>query len=89
MMPSHDLLLRFQDALEVERQWSVNGRNYQRTLEGWLANFLANRERIRAETDLDERKLRLWEFYLRACIASFRIRGGEHLGNGQYRLSPA
>lgn len=37
-MPSLDLLLYFQQHLALQQQWWVNGKNYSKTLEAWLAN---------------------------------------------------
>jgi cyclopropane-fatty-acyl-phospholipid synthase len=38
LMPSTDTLLCFQRDLEIEQQWLVDGRHYQRTANHWLAN---------------------------------------------------
>ena len=46
MMPSDDLIYRFQDHLEVESHWRVNGRHYQKTAEAWLHKMDFNRETI-------------------------------------------
>ncbi len=39
LMPSDDLLYRFQGDLEIEHQWSFSGEHYQRTAEAWLARM--------------------------------------------------
>jgi cyclopropane-fatty-acyl-phospholipid synthase len=82
-------LARHLGPLRLERDWFLNGRNYRRTLEAWLANFLAHRERIHRETALPPRWLRLWELYLRCSIATFNTQGGRLFGNGQYLLRVA
>lgn len=38
-MPSHDLLLQFQDDLKRVEDWKVGGTHYQRTAEHWLAGM--------------------------------------------------
>jgi len=45
--------------------------HYAETLRHWRENFMANRERAKAL--YDERFCRMWEFYLTACEAGFRI----------------
>jgi cyclopropane-fatty-acyl-phospholipid synthase len=45
-MPAHDLLLQFQDDLQLVEDWRVNGRHYQQTAEHWLQNMDAHRAEI-------------------------------------------
>ncbi|HKI99966.1 MAG TPA: class I SAM-dependent methyltransferase [bacterium] len=81
-------LAKHQQHFHIEREWYLSGTNYKRTLQAWLANFQRNQGHIREDSGLSMRQLRLWEFYLRACIATFALRGGRHIGNGQYLLRP-
>ncbi len=45
-MPSHDLLLHFQDDLRLEEQWALNGTHYEKTANAWLSRMDASREEI-------------------------------------------
>jgi cyclopropane-fatty-acyl-phospholipid synthase len=82
-------LFRYQEHLRIERSWFLNGNNYRRTLEAWHANFWRNIAAIRAHPELDERFVRIWDFYLRFCIAIFGGMKGANVGNGQYLLRHA
>lgn len=82
-------LPRYQEHLRVEKSWFMNGNNYKRTLECWRENFWRNIDKIRAHPGLDDRFVRIWDLYLRFCIASFGGMGGRNLGNGQYLLRHA
>ena len=48
IMPSHALLLNFQDHVKVAGHWWHSGRHYQQTARAWLANMDTHREEIRA-----------------------------------------
>jgi len=47
------------------------GQDYARTLEHWLHDFDQKRDQIKA-LGFDDGFIRLWRFYLAACIAGFR-----------------
>jgi cyclopropane-fatty-acyl-phospholipid synthase len=46
MMPSDDLPLRFQDQLKLVDRWRWSGKDYERTLNAWLANMDRNRKTL-------------------------------------------
>ncbi len=46
IMPSDDFFTYFQDHLQLEQQWQVNGTHYQKTSEAWLTNMDKNKDRI-------------------------------------------
>jgi len=82
-MPSHDLLLYFQDDLKIERHCKVNGTHYARTSEAWLSTMDENRKTItpilektygRAEAD----KWRAyWRTFFMSCAELWGYKGGE------------
>ena len=45
-MPSHGLLMQFQERLALVSDWKVNGAHYQKTAEAWLQNMDSNRDAI-------------------------------------------
>lgn len=81
-----DELARHQQDFALREAWYRPGRNYRKTLECWLQNFLRRRGLIAQAARFNERTLRLWEIYLRACAATFATAGGRAFGNGQYYL---
>ena len=91
-MPSADLLLRFQDHLTIDEQWSVSGAQYARTLETWLENLDGQREAaiavLRAcEGHISaERHLQRWRLFLLACAELFAYRGGSEWFVSHYRF---
>jgi len=70
----HDLLLHFQDELELRERWIVDGTHYSRTLAAWLERLDDNRQ---AALDVlrgvhgDERSARValanWRLFLLSC----------------------
>ncbi|KAM5534536.1 hypothetical protein V8D89_006004 [Ganoderma adspersum] len=94
-MPSHDLLLYFQDDLTLIQSWFVNGKHYSRTSEHWLQSQDANAKSGLAELERDAvtkgldkeegRKAfyRFRVFYL-AVAEFFGLNGGNEWGVGHY-----
>ena len=92
LMPSRDLLPRFQDDLQLEEQWHFNGRHYQRTLESWLFNQDRHRKELlnlfggTYGTQEANRWLQRWRVFFMACAELFGYRGGEEWGVSHYRF---
>ncbi len=96
VMPSHDLFLRLQDDLVVDRTWVVDGTHYQRTCEAWLERLDGNRDRIlQLFADVDgDRAARAWfhrwRVFTIACAELFGFRGGQewHVSHVRMRSRP-
>jgi len=94
MMPAWDLFRRYDDALQVEREWLVSGHHYARTARAWLANTDAHRDEIRAlfARDLGEgeakRMLNRWRIFCMACEELWGWDGGREWPIGHYLLAP-
>ncbi len=92
MMPSVDLLPRFQRDLQLEDQWQVNGRHYAQTAEAWLKNLDARRGEIErifaAELPLAEAGLQVqrWRMFFMACGELFRFDEGRQWLVAHYRF---
>ncbi|KAI0786726.1 S-adenosyl-L-methionine-dependent methyltransferase [Abortiporus biennis] len=94
-MPSHDLLLYFQDDMTLLRSWYINGRHYSQTCEDWLKRQDANKASGIAELERDAEEkgvgkaegrktfYRFRVFYL-ACAEFFGMNQGEEWGVGHY-----
>jgi len=82
-MPSHDLLLYFQDDLRIERDWKVNGSHYARTSEAWLRTMDANRkiitpilEKTYGRENADKWRT-YWRIFFMSCAELWGYRNGE------------
>ena len=94
VMPSADLLDRFDDALSPTERWRWNGTHYQRTAEAWLANLDAREERVLpilrdvygpAE---GQRWFQRWRIFFMACAELFGYRAGREWGVVHTRMAP-
>jgi cyclopropane-fatty-acyl-phospholipid synthase len=91
LMPSLDLLPRFQGTLVLEKTWEVGGEHYARTAEAWARNLVTHDSAIRpvltttygAVADL---WLQRWRLFFLACAELFAYRGGAEWLVGHYRL---
>jgi cyclopropane-fatty-acyl-phospholipid synthase len=82
LMPSHDLAGYFDEHMEVEKVWRVNGLHYARTLRAWLDRTDERRGRVLEifrETYGDQAKrwLQRWRMFFMACEEVFARGGGE------------
>lgn len=93
LMPSTDTLLRFQEHMQVQAQWLIDGRHYQRTAEHWLANHDAHRETVMeslreaygaAAAALWNQR---WRMFWMACAELFGYAGGQEWVVAHYRLA--
>ena len=90
VMPSHALLTRFNDHLQVEDNWKLNGEHYQKTLEAWLEKFNQNQDSVRelfnecyGKTEANRWMWR-WRLFFLACSELFGYRGGNEWGVSHY-----
>jgi cyclopropane-fatty-acyl-phospholipid synthase len=73
LMPSDDLLYHFQDHLDVESHWRLNGTHYQKTADAWLAHMGEEKAEILPilKTVYGEKKakrwFRRWRIFFMAC----------------------
>lgn len=92
MMPSDDLVLRFQDDLKLVDHWQVNGRHYEQTTNLWLQNMDRYRAELRpllAATYGAEHETRWWVYwrvFFMSCAELWGYRGGEEWLVSHYLL---
>jgi cyclopropane-fatty-acyl-phospholipid synthase len=92
MMPSDNLLLNFQDDLQIRGHWRVSGAHYQKTAEAWLANMDANKSQLMplfAATygaAAAKKWWVRWRIFLMACAELWGYRGGSEWMVSHYSL---
>jgi cyclopropane-fatty-acyl-phospholipid synthase len=93
-MPSHDLMLRFQEHLVVQDRWAVSGTHYAKTLRAWLNRLDTNS--AQALTALEQhssgrearRQLAAWRLYMISTAELWDASGGNEWLVSHYLLAP-
>jgi len=92
VMPSIDLLSRFDRDLTVEQFWTVGGKHYERTLLAWLDKLDGSRpEALQIlEAHYGRERARLWfvrwRLFLLSCAELFGYRNGQEWMVAHYRM---
>jgi cyclopropane-fatty-acyl-phospholipid synthase len=94
LMPSFDLLTRFDRDFKLEDSWPVSGVHYQRTAAAWRENLERNRDAVqdvfKSVYGSDANKwYHRWRLFFLACEELFGFRRGEEWLVGHYRFVPA
>lgn len=82
-MPSHDLLMQFQDDLTLVSDWKVDGTHYQRTAEHWLQAMDRHKAEILplfAQTYGADQATKWWVYwrvFYMSCAELWGYRGGQ------------
>ena len=92
MMPSHDLLLHFQDDLIIEDIWRMSGTHYEKTSLAWVNKMDVNKDivmKIFSETYGDDAKLwfQRWRIFFMSCEKLFGYNNGSEWGVSHYRFN--
>ena len=92
MMPSHDLLLHFQDDLVIDDVWSMSGAHYEKTSLAWVNKMDANKDsimKIFLKTYGDDAKLwfQRWRIFFMSCEKLFGYNNGSEWGVSHYRFN--
>jgi cyclopropane-fatty-acyl-phospholipid synthase len=83
IMPSEELLYHFQEHLQIESHWRVNGRHYEKTARAWMALQKKNQAKvIEALTSVygsreAKRWYQRWMVFFLSCAELFGFRDGE------------
>ena len=91
-MPSDELLVHFQDDLQLVEHAVLDGTHYQRTAEAWLGNMDRSERAIRpifAATygaDQATRFLSYWRIFFMSCAEVWGYRGGSEWLVSHYRF---
>jgi len=95
MMPSFDLVRRFDEDLRVRGEWWVSGLHYARTSEDWLRRMDGARGELMGvmRATYGEAEARRWwvrwRVFFMACAELWGYRGGAEWGVGHYLMEKA
>jgi len=91
-MPSHNLLLNFQEDLKIEKTWKINGTHYSKTSYAWLNKMDKNKKEIIEifnETygkDNSKMWFQRWRIFFLSCAVMFGMENGTEWGVSHYRF---
>jgi cyclopropane-fatty-acyl-phospholipid synthase len=92
LMPAADTLLHFQQDLQLEQRWLLDGGHYQRTANHWLANQDAQRDAVMAVlrqaygAAAAALWFQRWRMFWMACAELFGYDGGQQWLVAHYRF---
>ena len=92
LMPSHNLLLNFQDDLKIDKQWSISGNHYSKTSYAWLKKMDKNKAKVLEifkDTYGNENSkiwFQRWRIFFLSCAVMFGIKNGSEWGVSHYRF---
>jgi len=92
MMPADDLMLYFQDDLQVEDHWTLSGLHYKKTAEAWLSNLDDRRDDVLAVLSEvygrshAKRWFQRWRIFFMACDELWGYANGQEWVVSHYRL---
>ncbi len=91
MMPSHDLLLHFQDDLQIDDVWRISGTHYEKTSLAWVNKMDKNKDQIMEiflDTYGDDARLwfQRWRIFFMSCEKLFGYDNGSEWGVSHYRF---
>ena len=92
IMPSHDLFSHFNQDLQIDEDWKLNGMHYTRTLEAWLDNLDAEFDYIHPlfmnhyGKDSTKQWINRWRMFILACSELFGYKNGTEWGISHYRF---
>ncbi len=92
MMPSHDLLLYFQENLTVDKTWRMSGTHYEKTSRAWLKKMDNNKKEVLEifSKTYSEKNAALWfqrwRIFFMSCEKLFGFKNGTEWGISHYRF---
>ena len=91
MMPSHDLLLYFQDDLKIDHVWRISGTHYEKISLAWVNKMDQNKDQIISifsDTYGDDARLwfQRWRIFFMSCEKLFGYDNGSEWGVSHYRF---
>ena len=91
-MPSHNLLLNFQEDLKIEKTWKINGTHYSKTSFAWLNKMDNNKKEIieifndTYGKDNSKMWFQRWRIFFLSCAVMFGMENGTEWGVSHYRF---